>query len=219
MSRANKRALLLLMTILNVANLFAGISNRGRYSDFSDNHADNDLILISISFIAIVIFLCYVFIKQKSEYSGKKRDIVKAVTSYSKKESETSKDNTETQIESYKKVEQKEELSDTFNTKANNWFLAISTYYKWNFEWKQYILTCSKILNLLETTGELKNAAEKSKVAEELINIFLDVTKAEFPQENKKKLVEVLTYDKTCVPDQETFTIYDIYELGAKQRK
>lgn len=219
MSRTNKRALLLLMTILNVANLFADISNRGRYSDFNDNHADNDLILISILFIAIVIFLCYVVIEQKLGHSGKKKDTVEVVTSYPKKESETSKENTKTQIESYKKVEQKEELSDTFNTKANNWFLAISTYYKWNLEWKQYILTCSKILNLLETTGELKNAAEKSKIAKELIDIFLDVTKAEFPQENKKKLVEVLTYDKTCVPDQETFTIYDIYELGTKQRK
>lgn len=117
-------------------------------------------------------------------------------------------------------IEEKDEsLTNMLDTKINNWFLAICTYNKWNIEWKKYILTCSKILNFLESTNELKDLQEKSKAAELLINLFLEVTKAEFPQENKKKLIEVLTYDRTYVPDQETFDISNLYDLGSEQKK
>lgn len=222
MNRTNKGVSLLLILGVNMNKLFADIGSRGRFSDFENNNVDNDLFIVTIIIIAIIIMVFYTIVKEKlkGDRENNNKSVENNSTSCPHKEVQIVSGKDSTQRENTVEEESKSFAnSNMLDTKMNNWFLAICTYNKWNIEWKKYIITCSKILNFLESTNELKDIQEKSRAAELLINLFLEVTKAEFPQENKKKLIEVLTYDRTCVPDQETFDISDLYDLGSEMKK
>lgn len=101
----------------------------------------------------------------------------------------------------------------------HNWIMAILTYYKGSIDWKRYLLTCSKILNLLESTRSLKSKEEKAQAAELLITVFAETANIQFPQNYLKQAIQVLTADTSTLPDSDTFAINDIYNLGIEMQR
>ncbi len=105
-------------------------------------------------------------------------------------------------------------LSSNLDFEVHYWIMAILTYYKGSIDWKQYLLTCSKILNLLESVKSLKNQKEKGKAAELFVTAFIETAKIQLPQSYINQAIQVLTADTSTLPDSETFAINDIYNLG-----
>ncbi|MDE6578342.1 MAG: hypothetical protein K2J82_07605 [Muribaculaceae bacterium] len=103
-----------------------------------------------------------------------------------------------------------------------SYFMTMVTFFKTSYkdklEFKELIFECSKLLNLLEETGELSNLEDKRLAAYELVdNIEMGCGSNKLSDEYKNQLVEVLTHDHTLLADSITFTICDLFDLKVER--
>lgn len=93
------------------------------------------------------------------------------------------------------------------------YFMAMMTYYKWEIEFKDLILQCSKLLNYLEAAKVITNIEDKKLAASELINNINMASSNKLEDSFVSKLVNVLANDHVTTPDAHTFAIDELFDL------
>lgn len=93
------------------------------------------------------------------------------------------------------------------------YFMAIMTYYKWNIEFKDLILQCSRLLNYLEAANAISNIDDKKLAASELVKNINMASSNKLEDSFVSKLVNVLTNDHVTKPDACTFAIDELFDL------
>ena len=96
----------------------------------------------------------------------------------------------------------------------HDYFMAIMSHYNWKCDFRTFVLTCGRLLNFLESASHFYDKMEKAYAAEFLLEQFNIGVNGSISGDCITKLKDVMVLDTELLPDEHTFAIDEIYELG-----